>query len=154
MAGADPMDPRTATDPMLQEFLKSAVRVVSGQRGLIMTPVPGTPDMEVRAAVGLEPGTDLSTVWSSGLISQTILRKVVEEKQALLTHNAMQDPRFKETTSVVISGLRSVIAVPIVVGLNQLWGVLYVDNPVTAGAFKAPNLNQLKEYTARLSTSL
>ena len=133
-------------DAGLREFLQGAVEKVHGGRGLVMVPIQNSQDMEVKAAFGLDP----DTVWTTGQISQTILRRVAGEKQPLLTHNAMQDPRFAETTSVVISGLRSVICVPILVD-GTVWGVLYVDNPIQAGAFKAANLNELKDYTTRLS---
>ncbi len=138
------------SEQQLQEFLKGAVELVGGQRGLVMAPIAGSQDMEVKAAYGLDP----ATVWTSGSISQTILRRVAEEKQGLLTHNAMQDPRFSETTSVVLTGLRSVICVPIMPSPDAVWAVLYVDNTVQAGAFKKPNLEQLKEYTGRLAQSL
>ncbi|MHB2018134.1 MAG: GAF domain-containing protein [Candidatus Xenobia bacterium] len=136
----------TSFEEGLRAFLQGAVEKVHGQRGLVMVPIENSQDMEVKAAFGLDP----DTVWTTGQISQTILRRVAGEKQPLLTHNAMQDPRFSDTTSVVISGLRSVICVPILVDGN-VWGVLYVDNPIQAGAFKAANLNELKEYTGRLS---
>ncbi|HEY3997686.1 MAG TPA: GAF domain-containing protein [Candidatus Xenobia bacterium] len=139
----------TPLDQQISEFLEKAVKLVSGQRGLVVTPIQGSQDMQVRAAHNL----DLESVWSSGQISQTILRKVASDQQALLTHNAMQDPRFADTTSVVIQGLRSVICVPLQLN-DRFWGVLYVDNPIYAGAFKPANLTQLKEFAGQISAAV
>ena len=129
------------------ELLSNAVLLLKGERGLVMTPIPGISDMQVQAAYGL----DADTVWTSGQISQSILRQVATDMRPLLSHCAMQDPRFAETTSVVLSELRSVMCVPVMVN-DSLWGVFYIDNPIVSGNFKPSDLNLLRKYAAQLTT--
>ena len=43
----------TPLDKQIGEFLEKAVALVSGQRGLVVTPIEGSADMQVRAAHNL-----------------------------------------------------------------------------------------------------
>jgi adenylate cyclase len=60
-------------------------------------------------------------------ISSTIIRRVLKDRVAILTDNALEDPRFEMGDSVVIDGIRSVIAAPIWEN-REILGVIYVDS--------------------------
>jgi putative methionine-R-sulfoxide reductase with GAF domain len=61
-------------------------------------------------------------------ISRSIARKVFEERVSVLTQDASHDPRFNEADSVVLSFIRSVMAVPLALS-SETFGMIYVDNP-------------------------
>ncbi|HEY4003449.1 MAG TPA: GAF domain-containing protein [Candidatus Xenobia bacterium] len=130
----------------LQELLEQAVALVSAQRGLIAVCVPDSDAMRIDAAFGL----DRETAWTTGQISQSLLRRAVTQKRGILTHDALEDKRFSETTSVILSGLRSAICEPVFVH-EAVWGVVYVDNVIQSGAFRQSDLKKLKEFSARVS---
>ena len=66
-------------------------------------------------------------------VSNTIINRILDDRVAILTDNALEDPRFEMGDSVVIDGIRSVIAAPIWEDRTIL-GVLYVDClDITAG---------------------
>ncbi len=137
---------RPLSGDALTDLLAGAMSLVGAQRGLIALPVADTDDFNVVAAVGMER----DTAWTTGEISQSIVRTVMDEGRGVLTHNAAEDGRFCDRTSVVVSGLRSVLCVPLYRD-GGLWGALYVDNPVKSGAFKETQLRLLKDF-AVLST--
>ncbi len=60
-------------------------------------------------------------------ISQTILHELVTQRQAVLSHDAMQDTRFKGGRSVANFGIRAMMAAPLVYR-NETLGVLYIDS--------------------------
>lgn len=60
-------------------------------------------------------------------ISNTIIRRILKDRVAILTDNALEDPRFEMGDSVVIDGIRSVIAAPIWEN-REILGVIYVDS--------------------------
>ncbi len=60
-------------------------------------------------------------------ISSTILKRVLDDRVGVLTDDAQEDPRFEMGDSVVIHGIRSVMAAPIWEERTIL-GVLYVDS--------------------------
>jgi sigma-B regulation protein RsbU (phosphoserine phosphatase) len=61
-------------------------------------------------------------------LSSSITNKVLAEGIPILTSDAMHDPRFQAQQSVVLSNIRSVMAVPLASG-EETFGMIYVDNP-------------------------
>ena len=70
----------------------------------------------------------LSKAASSGsfTISRTIVRELRTQKNAILISDTQFDPRFSEVTSIVGSGIRSALAVPLF-DEERILGVLYAD---------------------------
>lgn len=60
-------------------------------------------------------------------ISRSISERVFKEGVAVLTSDAMHDPRFEGADSVILSAIRSVMAVPLSLA-DQTFGMIYVDN--------------------------
>lgn len=61
-----------------------------------------------------------------GRISYTIVRKVVDERTALLTQDAISDERFKAGRSIIIGGIRAAMCAPIATG-ERVLGAIYAD---------------------------
>jgi serine phosphatase RsbU (regulator of sigma subunit) len=105
-------------DEMLR-FVEKAVPasryilLIKPGRGEELVPVAG------RACAGLA-GEPL-------VLSKAILRTVVEENSAVLTRNAVFDPRLKGSDSLLAQGVRSAVAVPLY-DEERLHGILYVDS--------------------------
>jgi adenylate cyclase len=75
-------------------------------------------------------------------VSNTIIGRILSDRVAILTDNALEDPRFDMGDSVVIDGIRSVMAAPIWEERTIL-GVIYVDSlDITAG-YQAEDLDLL-----------
>jgi len=130
----------------LAASLDVARRAGDAERAFIL--VKGDGDEEFRAVA--THGIDGSTLWTTGEISQTIVRKVFDEGEAIISHNAMVDPRFSETTSVVLSGLRSVLAAPFK-SEGTVSALLYLDNRLQSGAFTQQHLDLIRRITSRVS---
>ncbi len=60
-------------------------------------------------------------------LSQTIVREVLDENQAVITSDAMNDPRFASAQSIVGQLIHSAIAVPLFDN-ERVLGILYVDS--------------------------
>ncbi|MFH0910178.1 MAG: HD domain-containing phosphohydrolase [Planctomycetota bacterium] len=58
-------------------------------------------------------------------ISRTIIRRVLTEKRAVLTSDAMHDDRFESGRSVMLKQIRSVLSSPLFAG-GECCGVLYL----------------------------
>ena len=74
------------------------------------------------------------------ILSTRILELIRRERQPILIDDVSADERFSGSESLKISGLRSAMCAPLV-GKNQLFGVLYVDNLEKASAFGQDELN-------------
>jgi GAF domain-containing protein len=67
-------------------------------------------------------------------VSRTVMQRVIETGEAILTTNAQEDPRFGGQESIIAFNLRSILCVPLKVK-NDLIGVIYTDNRIRSGIF-------------------
>jgi serine phosphatase RsbU (regulator of sigma subunit) len=75
-------------------------------------------------------------------ISRSITEEVVGQGRSVLTSDAMQDERFRGQESIVLQGIRSVLAVPLSVN-RQVIGMIYVDSPMSVNIFTHDDLQLL-----------
>jgi serine phosphatase RsbU (regulator of sigma subunit) len=75
------------------------------------------------------------------LVSRTIIQQVLTRKQAVLSHDASEDHRFKTGRSVANYGIRAMMAAPLVWRQESL-GIIYLDSPGIA-AFGQADLELL-----------
>jgi adenylate cyclase len=75
-------------------------------------------------------------------ISRTIAEKVFNDKVAVLTMDAQQDPRFAGGASIMALGIRSAMAAPLWNG-ERVDGIIYVDTPLHVKAFDDSDLDLL-----------
>jgi phosphoserine phosphatase RsbU/P len=59
-------------------------------------------------------------------ISRTLLSNIVEEKKALALVDVSSDSRLSSAHSIVMQGIRSILAAPVMIG-DSVAGILYVD---------------------------
>jgi len=135
--------PQAAFDGALQQLL-----TMGPERALVIygSEPDGTPI--VRAAHGVQAGTVLLT----GEISLETLRRVLHTGELLQLIDAQQSD-LAERNSVLLSGLRSVLVVP-VSGGDDTVGLLYCDNRVKPGAFDEQQLDSMTAIANQLSQRL
>jgi adenylate cyclase len=75
-------------------------------------------------------------------ISNTIVNRILKDRVSILTDNALEDPRFEMGESVIIDGIRSVMAAPIWEERSIL-GVIYVDSLDIVGGYQSEDLDLL-----------
>ncbi|MEM8994965.1 MAG: SpoIIE family protein phosphatase [Acidobacteriota bacterium] len=73
-------------------------------------------------------------------ISRTIVQAVLEERQAVLTMDAQSDERFGQAVSIMMQGIRSVLAAPLVANDDEVIGLVYLDDRVSRAAFDENSL--------------
>ena len=145
-------------DEVLRIVMDNIVRLTGAERGFLM----------LRDASG-EMVTQVARHWSQESIksgeaatSRTIVQRVIETGEAIVTTNAQDDQRFSSTASVVALNLRSILCVPLKVK-NELIGVIYTDNRIRTGIFSEGERDLLAAFAnqaavaienARLFTSL
>lgn len=84
-------------------------------------------------------------------ISRTLLSNIVEEKKALALVDVSSDSRLSSAQSIVMQGIRSILAAPLVVG-DSVVGVLYVDYLFAQRAISADDVRlvaQIARFAAK-----
>jgi PAS domain S-box-containing protein len=118
-------------DDVLRIVMDNIVRLTGAERGFMM----------LRDADG-QMTTRIARNWeqeslneSEHAVSRTVIQKVIETGEAILTTNAQEDPRFGGQESIIAFNLRSILCVPLKVK-NDMIGVIYADNRIRTGIFK------------------
>ncbi len=117
-------------DEVLRIVMDNIVRLTRAERGFLM----------LREANG-QMASRIARNWSQESIndseltfSRTIVQRVIQSGEPLITTNAQEDQRFVGQESIVAFNLRSILCVPLKVK-NELIGVIYTDNRVRSGIF-------------------
>ncbi len=111
-------------DELLGRILQLVFEWVEADRGCIMLLDPATRELRTKARRDRKAG-DAATMQ----ISRTILDYVLERHEGVLTSDAQEDDRFSGGNSVVRTGVREAICVPMR-GRYDTVGVIYVDTTV------------------------
>jgi sigma-B regulation protein RsbU (phosphoserine phosphatase) len=126
-------------DQTLDQVASLVFEAVPAQRVIIMLrDEKSTEGMEIKVARARGQDSPLEEV----RISRSIMAEVTEKGSSVLTSDAQQDPRFTSQT-VVLQGIRSVLAVPLSVDERHVFGIIYADAPTTQGTFTEEHLNIL-----------
>jgi adenylate cyclase len=75
-------------------------------------------------------------------VSRTVVRKVIDERIALLSQDASADPQFANAKSILSRGVRSTICAPLIAE-SVVHGALYADRLDPAVAFTRDDLELL-----------
>ena len=115
-------------DELLGRVLQLVFEWVEADRGCIMLLDPESRELVVKARRDRDPGGTESMA-----ISRTILDYVLGKREGVLTSDAQEDDRFASGQSVVRTGVREAICVPMR-GRYDIVGVIYVDTTTPLGA--------------------
>ncbi len=86
-------------------------------------------------------------------ISRTVIDRVVEEGQPIVTTNAIEDPRFGGQDSIIAYNLRSILCVPLTVK-DELIGVIYADNRIRTGLFSNAERDLLAAFANHAAVAI
>jgi serine phosphatase RsbU (regulator of sigma subunit) len=116
--------PRTSLEDTLRMTIDLVFQAIPAERGFLFLKEGDELICKIDRRSGVENGAESSQVQ----ISRSITSWVLNKGTPILTSDAMHDPRFQAQHSVVLSQIRSVMAVPLASG-EAVFGLIYVDNP-------------------------
>ncbi|MDX2176901.1 MAG: ATP-binding protein [Candidatus Sumerlaeia bacterium] len=125
-----------AEEDVLLRVLDVVFECIVADRGVVLTRfVPEATQFDV-AAVKYR---DLPIMPQKVTVSRTILDRVVSQKVAVLSRDAMSDERFEASESIIMSNVRSTICVPMMMG-DKVMGILHLDTSSTQRSFTEDDL--------------
>jgi PAS domain S-box-containing protein len=117
-------------DHVLRIVMDNLIKLTEAERGFLMLR-DESGQMATRVARNWEKET---LDRSENAVSTTVIQRVIQTGEAVLTTNALEDPRFGDQLSIIALNLRSILCVPLKVK-NELIGVIYTDNRIRSGLF-------------------
>jgi adenylate cyclase len=106
-------------DRLMEKILERSFDLLSADRGVILLFEEG--ELKPRCSRARKAGPE------ELVVSRAVVGQVVKEKVAVLSSDAKLDPRFSESKSIIMTGIRSSMAVPLL-HRNELLGVMMVDS--------------------------
>ncbi|HKJ39476.1 MAG TPA: adenylate/guanylate cyclase domain-containing protein [Anaerolineales bacterium] len=136
-------------DEVLQTVMDTIVRLTEAERGFLMLR-NNEGEMESRIARNWEQESINKNEFA---ISRTIVERVIESGEAILTTNALEDPRFGGQESIIAFNLRSILCVPLMVK-TDLIGVIYTDNRIRSGIFSEADRDLLISFANQAAVAI
>lgn len=139
-------------DEVLSEAMQNVVDLTGAERGYIILTNPFSEEWEFRIAHDQGQQEKEGAVTFQG--SRSILRKVFESGQSLLTDNAYDDERFSDSNQTIARlALRSVLCVPLKLK-EKVIGAVYVDNRMRVGVFTPREENVLTAFANQAAIAI
>jgi transcriptional regulator with GAF, ATPase, and Fis domain len=147
-------------EELLEAMLDAVIDVTGAEKGLVLllddaygadgsaSSQPGRPVIRASRHVSKEALTD-----TTGAISDSIVRRVLETGRPLIVSDALSDDVFRTSESVVALRLSSVMCAPLV-SQGQVTGALYVGNDRVKGLFQKGQLDLLGIFAGQASLIL
>jgi len=136
-------------DEVLQIVMDTIVRLTEAERGFLMLR-DERGEMVIRTARNWEQE---SINQNESSISRSIVQRVIDGGEAILTTNAREDPRFGGQESIIAFNLRSILCVPLMVK-TELIGVIYTDNRIRTGIFSESERDLLIAFANQAAVAI
>jgi putative nucleotidyltransferase with HDIG domain len=134
---------------VLEEVMDSLITLVRAERGFLMLR-EADGELSVRIARGID---QINLDEEEFIVSRTVVQRVAQSGEPVLTTNAQEDPRFNTQLSIAAFHLRSILCVPLKLK-NDLIGVLYVDNRARTGIFQESDLVLISAFANQAAVAI
>ena len=136
-------------DEVLTIVMDNIVRLTKAERGFLMLR-----DEKGVMVTRMGRNWEMESINPSELtVSKSVVGRVINTGEPLITTNAQEDQRFMGQESIVAFNLRSILCVPLKVK-NELIGVIYVDNRIRTGIFAESERNLLVAFANQAAVAI
>lgn len=134
---------------VLEEVMDTIIALMNAERGFLMLK-DESGGMSIQIARGIAQA-DIAK--DSFAVSNSIIKRVVESGEAILTTNAQEDPRFDQQASIATYHLLSILCAPLKVK-DVLIGVIYVDNRALSGIFHNDDFEMISSFSNQAAVAI
>src|SRR5688572_1848444 len=136
-------------DEVLRIVMDNIVRLTKAERGFLMLR-----DEHGEMVASVARNWEMESINSSEKnVSRTVVQRVIDTGESIVTTNAQEDQRFVGQESIVAFNLRSILCVPLKVK-NELIGVIYADNRIRTGIFAETEKDLLEAFANQAAVAI
>lgn len=125
-------------EPLLEQVVDAVMELTDAERGAVVVRRAGQDDLSVTRE--LSEGSDGASY------SRSVITRVLESGEPVLSVDAAADERFDDSRSISHLNLRSVLAVPLRFR-GELLGAAYVDHRLRRGNFGEDDLAHMEAFS-------
>lgn len=130
-------------EKLLSTLLQEITQLTGAEHGFLVLMEAGKPKVKVK-----EPRDTNDTVNQIGPMSDSIVKKVIDSKEAIVINDALHDREFSSSLSVINYRLTSVMCAPLTYQ-GHTFGAIYVGNNSFVSAFDAKSLELMMIYSSQ-----
>ncbi|MEO0093904.1 MAG: sigma 54-interacting transcriptional regulator [candidate division WOR-3 bacterium] len=128
-------------------LLDLIIDVTQAERGLLFL-IQGDKLFPVAAR-----NVDHTTLEDAHTISRTVIRQVKKRAEPIICADALSDPRFVNSNSVVLNKIRSLVCVPLRID-DKVIGTIYLDSRINPNVFVEEDKNLLISVANLLAATI
>jgi adenylate cyclase len=134
-------------DRLLHKILDEAFEMLNADRGVVL--LMGDDGHPTPTVAKQRHGGSVEDI----VISNSILKEVIEKGEAVLSSDATVDSRFSGAHSIIMQGIRSTMCVPLLHG-NELLGIMHLDSQIATNAFSEKDLQIFSSIAAQAAVAI
>jgi signal transduction histidine kinase len=134
---------------VLDQVMDALIQLTGAERGFLMLRNDDG-QVAVKAARNFDQQT---LTGDKSSFSRTVVYRVLDTGESIVTTNASEDPRFAGQSSIIGQALRSIMATPLRVR-GKVIGVVYVDNRAIASLFDEDDLEALNALAGQAAIAI
>ena len=135
-------------DPILEDLMDETIAITHADKGFLI--LLENNELRVKVARNI---TRENIEGAVERVSDSIVAKVIKTREPLILSDALDDPEFKASESVVNLKLLSVMCVPLM-HKGELFGLVYLGNDRLVNRFEPQGLDMLTIFAAQASLIL
>lgn len=128
-------------EALLSTLLKEITKASGAEHGFIVLVEEGQPKVKVQEPLGGDS-------FGMGPMSDSIVKKVIEQKKPMIISDALHDQEFSSSLSVINYRLTSVMCAPLTYQ-GHTFGAIYVGNNSFVSAFDDKSLELMSIYVSQ-----
>ena len=136
-------------DVVLQQVMDAIIRLTNAERAMLLLVNNGDLEVKIARNISQETLDDAASLE----ISHSIVRRVAESGEPIVSINAQEDERFASQHSIVSYKLRSIVCAPLKTKGNTT-GVIYADNRVASGIFSDTDRDLLAAFADQAAVAI
>ena len=135
-------------DGLLGKLLDTAFQLLPADRGVVLL-YDDAGELVPRSVRTKRPQAEGEEV----VLSTTIIDVVLRDKAAVLSHDASVDSRFQGAHSIIMQGIRSSMAVPLLHS-DEVFGLMVLDSQIATNAFTEKDLELFQNIANQAAISI
>ncbi|MCB0118485.1 MAG: GAF domain-containing protein, partial [Anaerolineales bacterium] len=136
-------------DEVLRIVMDNIVRLTKAERGFLMLR-----NEEGEMIARIARNWEMESINSAEKnVSRSVVQRVLDTNESVVTTNAQEDKRFVGQESIVAFNLRSILCVPLKVK-NEIIGVIYADNRIRTGIFADAEKDLLEAFANQAAIAI
>ncbi len=135
--------------PLLEQVMDIAAEVIRAERGFLLLRDETAGELRVQTSRNMSVGQAAEIAGPSA----SVVNQVFQKNAPVLTANAMEDPRFSGSESIIMQKITAVACVPLLLK-GKCIGVIYLDSTINRQKFQDSTIAFLQAFANQAAIAI